>query len=422
VTSPAPRPPVVPTQEPRLLAGWAETGRVADLAAHTERYGPLPAAGPALIGTMHAAGLRGRGGAWFPTGVKLSAVAAGRRRPVVVANGAEGEPASEKDHALLTVAPHLVLDGMALAATALGADEAILCVHRGDPLAATVRAAIGQRGADPVPVRLVEVPMRYVASEESALVNFLNTGEARPTDTPPRPYQRGVRGRPTLVDNVETLADLALIARYGPDWFRSAGTPAAPGTLLVTVGGAVVRPGVREVPVGTTVSAALDTGGGTAEPVGAVLLGGFGGTWLPMPAAAGLRLTPDELPALGVGVLLALPARVCGLAETARIVRYLAGESARQCGPCMFGLPALADDLAALTQGMPTLERLRYRLGMVARRGACGHPDGAVRLVTSALTVFADDAQAHAAGRPCAGVRAASGIRVPPAGPAWGWR
>jgi NADH:ubiquinone oxidoreductase subunit F (NADH-binding) len=421
-------PSYAPPLGPRLLAGWADTARVADLAAHVDRYGRLPVADRALIGMVDAAGLRGRGGAWFPTGRKMAAVADGRRRPIVVANGADGEPAGDKDHALLTVAPHLVLDGMVLAATALGATDAILCVHRRDPLAATVHAALRQRTGDRVAVRLVEVPARYVASEESALVNFLNTGEARPTDRPPRPFERGVRGRPTLVDNVETLANLALIARYGPDWFRALGTVAAPGTMLATVGGAVGTPGVREIPLGTTVSAALGAAGGVSEPVGAVLVGGFGGNWVAMSDAADLLLTPEDLAAvggsLGVGMLMALPARVCGLAETARIVRYLAGESAMQCGPCMFGLPSIARDLEMLTFGgrPEVLDRLRRRLGVVVGRGACAHPDGAVRLAASALSVFAHDVHAHAMGRPCAGTRVASGIRVPVGGIGLGWR
>jgi NADH:ubiquinone oxidoreductase subunit F (NADH-binding) len=342
-----------------------------------------------------------------------------------VANGADGEPASDKDHALLTVAPHLVLDGMVLAATALGATDAILCVHRRDPLAATVHAALRQRTGDPVAVRLVELPARYVASEESALVNFLNTGEARPTYRPPRPFERGVRGRPTLVDNVETLANVALIARYSSSWFRALGTSAAPGTMLATVGGAVGTPGVREIPLGTTVSAALGAAGGVVEPVGAVLVGGFGGNWVPF---SDLPLTPEDLAAvggsLGVGMLMALPARACGVAETARIVRYLAGESAMQCGPCMFGLPSIARDLEMLTSGgrPEVLDRLHRRLGVIHGRGACAHPDGAVRLAASALTVFADDVQAHAVGRPCAGIQVASGIRIPPGGISLGWR
>jgi NADH:ubiquinone oxidoreductase subunit F (NADH-binding) len=418
----------VPEHGPRLLAGWADTGQVADLAAHTARHGPLP--GALSIDTVREAGLLGRGGAWFPTAVKLRAVADGRKRAVVVANGVEGEPAGDKDDALLTVAPHLVLDGIALAVRAVAAVDAVLCVPRHDRVAVTVRTAIAERTDDPLPVRVVEVPNRFVASEESALVNYLDTGDARPTDRPPRPFERGVRGRPTLVDNVETLADLALIARHGAQWFRSVGTPDAPGTVLATVGGAVVRPGVREIALGTTVSSALGASGGLAEPVSAVLLGGFGGTWAALPSAADVPLTPAGLRAvglsLGVPILLALPARACGLAETARILAYLAAESAMQCGPCMFGLSAIARDFADLAHGVPSgspvVTRLRHRLGVVDGRGACAHPDGAVRLAASALTAFADDVTAHAAGRPCPGVGVDSGIRVPaaaPLGTAW---
>jgi NADH:ubiquinone oxidoreductase subunit F (NADH-binding) len=182
--------------------------------------------------------------------------------------------------------------------------------------------------------------------------------------------------------------------------------------MLVTVGGAVSGPGVREIPLGTTISGVL----GPSDSV-AVLVGGFGGNWVAMPGAAELRLTPEDLRAgggsLGVGMLLALPSHACGLAETTRIVRYLAGESAVQCGPCMFGLPAIVGDLDALTHGAPVLDRLRQRLGVVTGRGACAHPDGAVRLVSSALTAFADDVWAHAGGRTCGGVGMAPVIRVP---------
>lgn len=402
-----------PATGPRLLAGWVGSGRPDDLAAHVTRHGPLPDP-TGLIDAVAAAGLRGRGGAWFPTSRKLGLVAAGRRPGTVVANGVDGEPASDKDNALLTVAPHLVLDGAVLAALAVGARDVIVCVPRGAPLVATVATAIGQR-ADPVPVRVAEIPRRYVAGEESALVHYLTTGEARPTDRPPSVLERGVRGRPTLVDNVETLADVALIARYGADWFRAVGVPSAPGTTLVTTGGAVGRPGVLEVPVGTTIPAVCAASGGLAGAVRAVLVGGFGGRWVP--AGAGVPLGPDT----GLGVLLALAAGACGIATTAHVLRYLAGESAGQCGPCMFGLPAISRDVDELAAGprpgSPVPARLPQRLATIDGRGACGHPDGAVRLVRSALTVFADDVAAHANGRPCGG---GSGFAVP--GPGMGWR
>lgn len=403
----------------RLLAGWVATGRPADLTAHLARYGPVPDLAPtALVELVRAAGLRGRGGAWFPTATKLAAVATatGRRGAVVVGNGVESEPASEKDHALLVAAPHLVLDGLRLAAHAVGARDAVLCVPAGDPVASTL-AGLAARRADPVPVRVVGVPPRFVASEESALARYLSGGSAKPTGRLSQVDRatQAVRGRPALVDNVETLADLALLVRCGADWFRSAGTVTAPGTMLVTVGGAVARPGVREIPLGTPLAAAL---GPSGVPLSAALVGGFGGNWVALPAGADLPLAPDSLAAvglaLGVGALLALPAPACGLATTARVLRYLAGESARQCGPCMFGLPAIADDLTALVAGAPVLDRLRARLGVLTGRGACAHPDGAVRLVASALAVFAADAAAHAAGRPCAGTRVDPGFGVPP--------
>ena len=199
-------------RDPRSLARLFPSGDGLTLAAHLAHYGPLPEGGPAVIDATEQSGLRGRGGAGFPTAVKLAAVARGRGRAVVVANGTEGEPASAKDKALLGHAPHLVLDGATVAAQTVGAREIVLCVERNRTAThAAVAAAIAERraaGLEPVPVRLEAAPDRYVAGEESALVHWLNGGEAKPTFVPPRPFEKGVGGRPTLVDNVETLAHL----------------------------------------------------------------------------------------------------------------------------------------------------------------------------------------------------------------------
>jgi NADH:ubiquinone oxidoreductase subunit F (NADH-binding) len=395
--------PTLERANPGLL-----TPRRLSLPEHENRHGPIPwhhYAGAngrrELIEAVDAAGLCGRGGAGFPTARKMRA-AGGRRRPVVVANGCEGEPLSRKDHALLSLAPHLVLDGIMLAAHAVHATEAILCVHQGSATASSITAALNERHDDPVQLRLVEIPPRYVASEESALINFLNTGDARPTVTPPRPTERGVGGRPTLVDNVDTLAQVAVIARTGGDTYRR------DHTTLITPTGAVRRPGVYEVPAGTRIGEALDRAGGGTRPLQAVLVGGYGGSWLPLPAAARLPLTHEALrdagASLGVAALFALPADTCGVVETSNILAYLAAESARQCGPCMFGLPAIATDFAELARGRArrgTLERLTRRLGVVRGRGACAHPDGAVRLAASALQVFGADIAAHGTGRGC---------------------
>ncbi|BCB77283.1 NADH-ubiquinone oxidoreductase-F iron-sulfur binding region domain-containing protein [Phytohabitans flavus] len=396
---------------PRLLAGGRKLGE------HRATYGQIPLRRFAsedgrrkLVRAVTDAGLRGRGGAGFPTGLKMASVAAGAKRPVVIANGCESEPASRKDKMLMVCAPHLVLDGAVLAAHAVGADRVYVCVERGTSVADRLEREIAHRD-DPVKWKLVRVPRRYVSSEESALVHLINDGDGRPMAAPPRPYEKGVGGRPTLVDNVETLAHVALIAAYGPEWFREVGTRSDPGSTLVTIGGAVARPNVYEIAPGMRLGEVLDAAGGAVEPIGAVLVGGYFGTWVPMPDGWGLPLTHDRTgplgTSLGSGGIVALPAESCGLAETARIVRYLAEESAQQCGPCMFGLPAIATDLAAVAYGRcdpATRQRLTRRMAQVKGRGACRHPDGATKLATSALATFADDLETHMDGWTCTGV------------------
>jgi NADH:ubiquinone oxidoreductase subunit F (NADH-binding) len=414
---------------PRLLAGLSFREAVGIL-EHERQYGPVRSCVGSrrqrrrLIDTVEASGLTGRGGAGFPAGRKMRSVASRPGRKVVVANGAEGEPASGKDRLLLTRLPHLVLDGITLAASAVGAREAYLCVHgRESGLLRSLECAVAERQAydlDPVPIRVTGIPGHYVSSEQSSIVRYLNGGPAKPTFSPPRPHERGVKGRPTLVHNVETLAHLALIARYGDRWYRAIGVASAPGSMLVTVGGAARRPGVYEIEMGTPAGQVITRAGGPAEPLQALLVGGYFGAWLPAEAAwpvpmthAGLRAAGG---ALGAGMVIALPAASCGLGETARVVRYLAEETAGQCGPCVFGLPALADALAGLAyyggrgQAVSQVEAL---VRLVEGRGACRHPDGVTQLVRSALRAFAADARHHDQTGPCDGVRRAPLLSLP---------
>ena len=398
----------------RLTLDWQRADRAATLREHSARFGPLPR--PAggrrdLLDQVEASGLTGRGGAGFPTATKMRAVAARRRPAVVVANGMESEPASEKDQALLARAPHLVLDGISLAAGAVGAAEAHICLPRTRSwLVDGVLAAVAERqqaGIDQIPIAVHELPHHYVSSEETSLVHWLNGGEAKPTTTPPRPFERGVGKRPTLVDNVETLAHVALIARFGADWFRQVGTREATGTMLTTVTGGVSRPGVYEVEAGTAVGDVLALAG-LQDGAEAVLIGGYSGTWHDIAAVEGRPFTAAGLYPVGAspgaGVLFALPAEACGLTEAARIMRYLASQGAQQCGPCIFGLPAIADDLGQLAAGRPEgdpLSRMQRRFGVITGRGACRHPDGAVRMAASAVQTFQADAHAHAQRRAC---------------------
>jgi NADH:ubiquinone oxidoreductase subunit F (NADH-binding) len=411
---------------PRLLAGWYETGRPAGLREHLDRYGPAPGGGSgarrpsALIDAVEQSGLTGRGGAAFPTGRKLRAVAGGRGGAVVVANGMESEPAGRKDQTLLALAPHLILDGIILAAGAVGAQHAHLCLSRSRPdqVDALRRAADERwnRGLDPIAVDVHALPHNYVSSEETSLVRWLGGGPAKPASVPPRPFERGVDRLPTLVDNVETLAQLALIARYGPDWFRSQGTADAPGTTLVTLSGALADPGVFEVELGTPIGGVIALGNPDRPPE-AVLLGGFFGSWLSADRAWSLPYSAPSIASagggIGAGIISVLPQGRCGLAETARILDYLAGQSAGQCGPCRFGLPAVARDLADLAHGRidPVQgRRMQERIALLAGRGACKHPDGASRLAASALRVFAEDARRHLAHGPCPAARSAAPV------------
>jgi NADH:ubiquinone oxidoreductase subunit F (NADH-binding) len=252
-----------------------------------------------------------------------------------------------------------------------------------------------------------DVPHHYVSSEETSLVHWLNGGEAKPTNTPPRPFERGVGKRPTIIDNVETLAHVALVARYGADWFREAGRGDATGTMLTTVTGAVGQPGVYEIEAGASVGDILAMAGADIDAE-AVLIGGYFGTWHDISEIASLPFTSAGLRRAGgtpgAGIVFVLPPAACGLGEAARILRYLASQSAQQCGPCMFGLPAIADDLAQLATARPEgdpIRRMQQRFGQVSGRGACRHPDGAVRMAASALRAFGADAHAHARRRPC---------------------
>jgi NADH:ubiquinone oxidoreductase subunit F (NADH-binding) len=406
-----------PTTLPRLLVTGGVLGATVNLRTHRNLHGDFEL--PALVRggnaelrkVVAAAGLRGRGGAGFPSAVKMNAVAAAGKRSVVVANASEGEPASRKDQILLRTAPHLVLDGIQIGAMAVGATDAFLYLHRGSPARSIVERALAERADDMVPVTIVPAPERYVAGEETALVNLIDGGLAKPTYVPPRPFEKGVGGRPTLIQNAETLAHLALIARHGAEWFRGLGTAEDPGSSLVTVSGAVVTRGVAEIALGTTLRELTTALGGTLGAPTAVLLGGYYGGWRTAESVWDVRLGHASLRAagasFGAGIIAVIDESTCGLAETARILRYFANESAQQCGPCLNGLPAIASAFESLTHGRDrksanqTINRLQRWIGLVSKRGGCAMPDGAALLARSALETFATEIDAHVRRGPC---------------------
>ncbi|MEV5972213.1 NADH-ubiquinone oxidoreductase-F iron-sulfur binding region domain-containing protein [Streptomyces sp. NPDC051921] len=360
-----------------------------------------------LLRHLDACGLRGRGGAGFPTAVKLRTVrehgrrgrgtgasgepGAGAGAPVVVANGEEGEPGSVKDRWLLRARPHLVLDGLAHAAAITGAAHGY--VYLSDPEAALrVRRALAER-RPPLPVKVVETAPAYVAGEETAVVRRIDGGPALPTAKPPRPFERGVRGAPTLVANVETLARIALVAA------RPELRDAVARSTLVTLSCGDTSPVLTEVPYGVplrTLAAAL----GTSAPAGALMGGLFGG--LVDARALDLPLEPGALAAagtaLGCGAIRFLAADACPVGAAFDAVGHLAAESARQCGVCVSGTAAIRDALDRLATGSAgpdTVERLHGWARGLPGRGACGLLDAAAALAGSLLRAFPGRVRAH---------------------------
>lgn len=400
----------------RLLAGPPRSQGREALADHDRRLPPLDLgrwSPTELRDEIRASGLLGRGGGQFPAATKLDVAAAAAGTPIVVVNAAEGEPASRKDKTLLELRPHLVLDGAEVAAAAVGADEVVVYLHRSRGCStASVEEAIHQRrlGRPPgVGMGVVDAPGGYVTGETSAVVSFLDGAVALPRRTGVPAAVTGVGRRPTVVNNVETVAHLALVARYGARWFREAGSPQSPGSTLVTLAGAVGVPGaVAEILGPVTIGGVLATVGGLDAPPRAVLLGGYAGTWIDGEVAWRTPIERHALRAagasLGCGLVAVLGHDACGLAETARLLRWLAGQSAGQCGPCFLGLPALSailDDVVAGTAGRRDLRRIRDVAASVRGRGACGHPTGSVGLLDSAIETFDPELRRHLRRQAC---------------------
>jgi NADH:ubiquinone oxidoreductase subunit F (NADH-binding) len=400
----------------RLLAGPPLEAGAESYAAHRARLGPMP--GPSgrndAIRAIAEAGLLGRGGAAFPVARKWSTVAErAAGHAIVLANGAEGEPLGAKDRVLMRTRPHLVLDGAILAADAVGARRIFLYVGEEHVAAhaalthALAERAQADRGTRTPPIELVAAPATYIAGEESAAVHYLNAGDARPTTVPPRPFERGVDGRSTLVQNVESLAYAAMIARLGPAWYLEAGRSETRGTTLITIAGAP-QSGVVEVELGTTVAELAERGGVPHRPGGPVLLGGYFGTWVAGESSWNLPLDPVGLrrtgATLGAGIVAFLDPAECGVRMSARILDYAAGQSAAQCGPCVFGLRAIADATARIADRRPQQDDLVRIAGWshsIVGRGACHHPDGAAGLLQTALKVFDRDFASHQHHRHC---------------------
>ncbi|WP_280506067.1 NADH-ubiquinone oxidoreductase-F iron-sulfur binding region domain-containing protein, partial [Nocardia farcinica] len=363
----------------------------------------------ALLSEVSASGLRGRGGAGFPAAIKQSGVRAAARAgspTVAVANGEEGEPASVKDRWLMRRRPHLVLDGLRLAAAVAGARRAVVYLSDTESARSVDRALteLDSAGLVEVPIELVVVDPGYVAGEETAAVRAISGGPARPTDKPPRPFECGVDGLPTLVSNVETLANLPWIHANGGAAFRAAGTEGSPGTFLATVTGGGREPGLYEVAHGTPVRTLLDLHGVPASAVRGAMAGGYF-SGLTGPRILDATLDHESLGALGGGLgcgAIALLTEECPVAVAAAVLAYFDRENAGQCGSCFNGTAAMAAAATALYEQRAragAVADLRRWSTVLRGRGACGTLDAATGTAAGLLAEFPGRVAAHLAGR-----------------------
>ena len=399
---------VWPGLQPRLLS---TSGEREDRAGYDTTGGYRHLDDPeALLGDVDRSGLLGRGGAAFPLAVKLRTVRAAQlagRRTVALANGEEGEPASVKDKWLLRHRPHLVLDGIRLAARIVGAERAYVYVSDVDA-AQSVNAALADLPDAGVTVGVVTVDPGYVAGEETAAVRAVNGGPAKPTDKPPRPFEAGVSGLPTLVSNVETLANLPFILANGSDAYRAEGTSASPGTFLATVTGGGRPPVLYELPHGTAVSALLELHGISPDEVKGVLMGGYFAGLLNR-EVLDTTLDHESMRRLGSGLgcgAVAVISDECPVAVAASVLSYFDRENAGQCGSCFNGTAAMAAVGGALRDGVATpddLGRLQRWSVVLRGRGACATLDAATNVAASLLRAFPRDVARHLAGEcePC---------------------
>jgi NADH:ubiquinone oxidoreductase subunit F (NADH-binding) len=357
-----------------------------------------------LIPRLAASGLRGRGGGWFPAARKWHAVRVEGGDPLVVANGAEGEPGSIKDRHVMLTRPLDVLAGLEIAARTVGAREAVVFLKASfEAPAAALERALAERPPAAVAVSVRRGDDGYITGEETALLESLEGRRPWPRPKPPLPAAVGFQGRPTLVQNVETLARVPA-ALDDPDLFRRE------ETTWVSLWGHVRRPGVYEVPLGTPLRRIVEEQGGGA-PDGIGLLFPAGPSAAPLlDAQADLALHPDVLreagSGLGTAALLVIGRSVCPLSVGLSLAAFFARESCGQCPPCTVGSQGLARVMGALETGPcrpRDLHDLAETAGFMKDHGYCAHSRTAAASVSGVLRLVPEEVAAHLdkGGRSC---------------------
>lgn len=374
-----------------------------------------------VLDVVIASGLRGRGGAGFPTGQKwMFAAREAEPEKYVVANGGEDEPGSLKDRVLMEGYPHKILEGVILAAYAVGAHEAVLYVNSlyEDAIAGFERAIREATGAGylgetlagidhPLKVRIHPATQEYVAGEDSAALESIEGKKALPREKPPFPTAAGLYGKPTVVNNTETFAYVPAIVRRGADWFRGQGTADNPGTMLFTLPGNLRKPGVVELPVGVSLRSLVEeVGGGLAsgKAIKAVLPGGPSSGFVPV---ADLDVIMDRGPlseigsTLGCGILRVFEQGDCMVEVIDEIAKFFQEESCGQCPTCVMTTNTLANITGRVQGGQGQAAMLEQvpKLGMFAKgKGFCALISMPIPPLTSAIRLFPDDFAAHLQG------------------------
>jgi NADH-quinone oxidoreductase subunit F len=363
------------------------------------------AANPQLVlDEIVASGLRGRGGAGFPTGQKWSLTAQEQRTPkFVVANGGEDEPGSQKDRVLMERYPHKIIEGTLLGAHAIGAGEVILYVNSlYDVAIAQLETAIveateaGHLGT--TSIRVAPAPQQYVAGEDTAALEVIEGRDPLPRAKPPFPTSTGLYGQPTIVNNIETFALAPAIVRHGAEWFRSQGTADNPGTMLFTLPENVRHPGVVELPIGTTLRELIDVHGGgliSGKTVKGVLPGGPSSGWV---NDAELDVALDRGPLKALGSSLG-----CGALRILEEGECVA-EACGQCPACNMETQTLAKIISQVKSGhgMPQLiDQIPQLAAFAAGKGFCSLITMPIAPLTSAARLYPQDIAHHLAHGTC---------------------
>jgi len=377
-----------------------------------------------LIREIDESGLRGRGGAGFPTGKKWAITQECSEQPhYVVLNGGEDEPGSKKDRLLMENLPHLVIEGVILASYAVGASKAYLYINSQyktarDSMAQALMEAqeAGYWGEKilgsnfSLDIVFVAAPPNYVAGEDSAALEVIEDKQPLPRQKPPFPATVGLFGKPTAVNNVETLANVPPIIANGAKWYRSFGTPESPGTMIFSLNDEVNRPGIYELPFGSSLRSLIEECGGgvkDGKAIKAILPGGPSSAFLPADKID-LPLDHNSVRAggssIGCGVVRIVTEGTCIVEEILRIADFFAAESCGQCPACRMETNTLAAMLKKVQQGQGgqlLLEQFSKIISFNKGKGFCNLINMPGPPIESALRLFRSDFEFHLANGRC---------------------